>query len=849
MAEREGHESAPEDSLNPFLVSAVDPLRTGPFQSDDTRQEHISDLPTGTMLGDRYELTRELGRGGMGQVYRGRDTILDRTVAVKVIRPRDPKLRDRSLYETILRDAFVEEARIGAGLTHPAIATVHDFGFHGAEPFIVFEYIAGETLGEVIRHRHILPLEEVRLIIGPLAQALDFAHSQGVVHRDLKPENIRSTTQGHFKVLDLGLAKEFHNQVDWRFAGTPGYASPEQAGGLPCDGRTDQYALALIAYEMLTGHRVFEHSDWVEVLRMHCEQEPLPPQQFVPDLPESVCAALTRALQKDPNRRFGSCGEFALAIGCQLLSAPTALPEILRMAAVHMSGDWDSARFRLVRKGMTAYLILGQDALWGVYRGEIRSFPLQALTEITRNRWGSKLHLRFHRGAQVVRQSFVFAGRKDCGEWYQPLADVASRNTADAASSVSWQEVAPVVVMRRPPAMRYQGLGPVEFQDNRPRRLLPGLSVRAAMMGADAVVDVQDERLPQLGRTVHRRSGIAIKAVDTSGRSQLRARWFSGQVSQLSRWMLILIAVSFVATLLSNMVIALVGVTGIGAPLDPGESAAQRFTTVSIVVALIHGWPLVITVLTRWSLWPQFLRPAALAVLVLGMRPVGVLMGWLAAGVIGGRWASGWFTFLTLIDPVNAALVLFAFFLCRRAWRDYRDYRRLAPDAAKAVPTIRRTGGQLAMVTSCLYCLVLGGFQVWATYNFITSFSFPGNKSWQEREAITKFNEGVRLLKQDARLAEGVFRSVLPVWEELAGASRSRPEYRHNLASTHLNIGVSLALQGKTAGAIESLGRAIAEYERVGTENLGYHQHLGSYQSAVTLRDQLLVESSGKKAP
>src|SRR5262249_858265 len=152
-----------------------------------------------------------------------------------------------------------------------------DFGFHEGEPFIVFEYIAGETLRDVIRQRGRLPLEETRLILGPLAQALHFAHAYHVVHRDLKPENIRATAQGHFKILALGRAKEFGARADWRFVAPPAYASPEQAAGLPCDGRTDQYALALVAHEMFTGRRLFEQPDRSEVLRMHREQQPLSP--------------------------------------------------------------------------------------------------------------------------------------------------------------------------------------------------------------------------------------------------------------------------------------------------------------------------------------------------------------------------------------------------------------------------------------------------------------------------------------------------------------------------------------------------------------------------------------------
>jgi serine/threonine-protein kinase len=260
----------------------------------------------GVVLEDRYTLVNELGHGGMGRVYMGHDRRLgDRPVAVKVILPDN---RRGMITEAQMRCNFEDEARIGANLVHSMIATVYDYGVHEGVPFTVFEYIPGETLRDLLCRRGRLPLEEVKLIIAPIAQALDFAHSRHVVHRDLKPENIRATEQGAFKILDLGLAKEFRRAVDWAgFCGTPAYASPEQAQGLPCDGRTDQYALSLIVFEMLTGRRVFEDKDWKILLEKHRSQEPRLTHGLGTHLPESVLAALSRALQKDPNRRFATC--------------------------------------------------------------------------------------------------------------------------------------------------------------------------------------------------------------------------------------------------------------------------------------------------------------------------------------------------------------------------------------------------------------------------------------------------------------------------------------------------------------------------------------------------------------
>jgi serine/threonine-protein kinase len=769
----------------------------------------------------------------MGQVYLCRDSVLDRTVAVKVIRPRDPGLCERSLHEASLRKAFVQEARIGANLTHPAIATVFDFGFHGSEPFIVFEYIAGETLGEVIRRRGTMPLEEARLVLGPLAQALDFAHSHHVVHRDLKPDNIRATTRGHFKILDLGLAKEFRRQVDWTFAGTPAYASPEQAAGHACDGRTDQYALALIAHELLTGRRLFESTDLGELLRMHRDEEPESPRRFVLDLPEIVCTALLRALQKDPNRRFASCEEFAVALGCQLLNTPAPLPEILQLTAVRwMRGDWNSARLRVLRKGAAVYAVRGRDGLWVAYRGEIRCWPLRALADVRRNWWGSELQLHFQRAGQVVCLTLRFTGGKECQQWYEPLRGLPTLSAGAVRAQVEWPGVEPVVLMRRPPPMRYQTLGAVEFQDAKPQRADVGLQVRAAMMGADAVVDVQEERLPQLGRTVHRRSGMAIKAVDTAGRRELRSRWFATELSQLSRWMLRFISVSFLGTLVGSWLISVVGIGGIGIPLAPGQTVLQRLAMVTLVVVLIHSWPLVVTSLTRWSLWPQLLRAAALAVLALGAKTVAGLLGCLAAGVVHGQWVGSTVLLLTLLDPINLGLLLFACFLCRRAWRAYGEYRRVAPDAEQGIPSTRRVGGRLALAASGLYLALVGGFFTWGQYSFVSHFAFPGNDSWKEKEALNHFTEGTTRMTQDPLAAEAAFHSALPLWQELVEAPHPRAEHRQNLAATYHNLGVLMLRRGRPAEAEEAFRQAITQYEKVGADFPAYQNHRKGHEAA-----------------
>jgi tetratricopeptide (TPR) repeat protein/tRNA A-37 threonylcarbamoyl transferase component Bud32 len=815
----------PDQQTPPQPKTDDDPLRTKPYDSVEDRAEVPGEFSAGALLKGRYLLERVLGSGAMGQVYQARDLTLDRLVAVKVIRPRDPHLRNRTICEARLREAFAAEARIGAGLTHPAIATVFDFGFHGNEPFIVFEYIDGLTLSDLLAQRGRLPLEEARLVLGPLAQALDFAHSRHVVHRDLKPENLRATGQGHFKILDLGLAQEFRRESEWQFAGTPAYAAPEQAAGQPCDGRADQYALALIAQEVLTGHRVFEHHDWQELLRMQCEQEPPSPRTIVPDLPEAVCVALARALDKDPNRRFASCEEFAVALGCQFLSAPPPAPEILRLTAARgMSGQWRSTGLRISRRESAVHLALAADALWVVYRGEIRRWPLASVAGVRRNWWGNQLHLRVSDAAKPSRQSFLFASRKECRQWHDQLLSLTADQAPGGAGRGS-QLVPPVVLLRRRPEMRHQVLGAVEYKDAKPRRARVGLRLRAAMMGADAVVDVQEERLPEFKRTVRRASGMAIRAVDQAGRLEVRARWFADEASRIGYWMLALVGVSAVGTLLASLLLSAVSAGGIGVPLAPGETLARRLATSAAVIGLIHAWPLAAALLARLTLWPQLLWPAALSVLALGARPLAFLLGLLTTAAATGKWAGLAVHSLMLLDPINIALLIFGWFIYRRAAAAVADYRALVSAAEQRLPVRRRAVSGMAAWVSPVFAVSLAGFMAWTGYVNVATFALPGNDAWTEREALKLFNGGLAIVAQQPAQAEQAFRRALPLWEKLTTAATTRPEYRHNLAVTHQNIGAALARQNKLRDAEDAFHSAVAAYDRLEAFAPSYQGH------------------------
>jgi serine/threonine-protein kinase len=818
-----------------------DPLGTVSHPQTTSGNAPQVEFQRGTLLKNRYLLERVLGRGGMGQVFLASDQLLHRPVAIKVIRPRDPHLRNRTICETRLRDAFAEEARIGANLTHPAIAAVFDYGFHNDEPFIVFEHMDGETLRDLLKRRGRLPLEEARLIIGSLSQALDFAHSRHVVHRDLKPENIRATLQGHFKILDLGLAKEFRHTVDWFFAGTPLYASPEQAAGLPCDGRTDQYALAVITYEIITGHKVFENTDTNELLKMHLSQEPPSPEQFLPDLPQTVGSALARALRKEPNERFETCQQFAIAIGCQLLSTPIPLSELLLLTPVpRMFGLWGNSRFRLLRWGTPVYLGLAADALWVSYCGEIRRWPLHAISEVQRD-WegGDELHLLLHGSHKRNRQAFEFDNAAECRQWFEKLQNLIKQLPPGTSEETELPPIEPVVLMREHPVMRYQALATLEFKDAKRHRDEGGLLIPAAMIGADAVVDVQQERLPELGRTVWRKSGMAIRAVDAAGRLELRSRWFAAEVSQITALMILFIIVSFGCHLFGSFLVSVLGIVGIGLPLASVGTIFQQLIAVVLYIILIHSWPLIIIVLARWLVWPQLLRPAALSLLALGAVSLPRIIGRLSGATATGR-LQGLLPFLMFGDPLNLAFLLFSWLLCRRAWRVYSRYRAMVPAAEKEIPPLRRAATAITLASTFTFAALLWASAGWGGFRYVSGFAL--HDVFKERQALNHFNQGVAKMPQQPQEAEQAFRSALPLWEEIVRAAPFRPECRQNLGATYQNLGAALTLLGKPTEAEQAYRQAMLHYDKLETDFPSFHNHEKNREIARLNLTQLAIQ-------
>jgi eukaryotic-like serine/threonine-protein kinase len=261
----------------------------------------------GETIGERYEIEELVGHGGMSSVYKARDSLLERHVALKI-------LHEQYSGDDDFVERFKREARSVAQLQHPNIVTVIDRGEEDGRQFIVFEYIEGENLKEHVVRKGRLDVREALEIALEVARGLAFAHAQGLVHRDVKPQNILLNGDGRAKVTDFGIARSV--DVDGMtqtgtVLGTSNYIAPEQASGQRVDAHSDVYALGVVLYELLAGELPFPGESFVAVAMKHVH-EPAPNLLDVRgDVPLRVAAAVDRALEKDPEQRFPAMDAFA----------------------------------------------------------------------------------------------------------------------------------------------------------------------------------------------------------------------------------------------------------------------------------------------------------------------------------------------------------------------------------------------------------------------------------------------------------------------------------------------------------------------------------------------------------
>ncbi|MGD0612096.1 MAG: protein kinase [Anaerolineales bacterium] len=323
------------------------------------------------LLNNRYQLLDQLGKGGMAVVYRARDLMLERFVAVKLLREdysRDPAFQQR----------FRQEAKAAANLSHPNIVTVHDFGLDHGQLFLVMEFVPGTDLKTLIKQRgRFTPEEAVPLLIQACA-GIGYAHRAGLVHCDVKPQNMLVTPDQRLKVTDFGIARALSTvhpgeqaDVVW---GSPQYFAPEQASGAAPSPATDVYSLGVVMYESLTGSLPFQASTAVDLARLHMEAEPPRLTEMVPDIAPALEQILSKVLSKEPSQRYRTADQLgrvlmnfgnvrsapALTLTPESASLRTTLPTSTPELSPEPEIDWPSVGLGLV----ALVAVLGLIPLW-----------------------------------------------------------------------------------------------------------------------------------------------------------------------------------------------------------------------------------------------------------------------------------------------------------------------------------------------------------------------------------------------------------------------------------------------------------------------------------------------------
>jgi serine/threonine protein kinase len=323
----------------------------------------------------RYLVEAEIGRGAMGVVYRARDPKIDRLVAIKTISLAGQEPEEEEAY----RERFSEEARAAGRLSHPGIVTVFDAGEDPEthEPFLVMEFVAGKPLNKVMAESSgKLPLGTALQFAYEIAEALDYAHCQGVIHRDIKPANILIGEDGHAKITDFGVARinRAMTTAAGGIFGSPAYMAPEQLSGGPVDGRADLFSLGVVLYSMITGFRPFQGNSAQTVCFKVANVEPVPVTSFRTDMPPAIDAIVSRAIAKEPRQRYQSGAEMASDIqnlirdDASIAEATSFFTRSLQRKIDHSSVSRKRAARRLLWQGAT----LAMATVWALTGWQVK---------------------------------------------------------------------------------------------------------------------------------------------------------------------------------------------------------------------------------------------------------------------------------------------------------------------------------------------------------------------------------------------------------------------------------------------------------------------------------------------
>lgn len=431
-----------------------------PQDTIDWVASQSAEVAVGQKLANRYVLRSELGEGGMGKVFLAYDIALQRNVALKVT------LDAKSSVSLSSSNAF-SEGQKAALVNHPMIASVYDTGVHEGRPFTIFEYVDGVDLRKAMSDRpEGWPVEDVATLLWSLAEALDFAHARGVVHCDLKPENIALAPSGLPKILDFGLATRL-NAAAARdcFVGTAAYAAPEQARCQLIDGRSDQYALGLVVYELLSARRPFLEPYAASMLYAHAHFPPPSIAEFRKDLNAEIVTAVMRTLAKNPEERFATCREFAATFQAGLKST-RAGSAFEQRTDIHITATQSDS---LVAKLLAGSLESRGYRAWYYQRDALPGIPLrrQARDSMRASKVSLLLISRNSLGSQAFEDEV-----RDAGELGRPFLPILVDMSLDEFSA-------------RPPAWRpiLGAAAIIEYQRSNLENILNRLCQSLELMG------------------------------------------------------------------------------------------------------------------------------------------------------------------------------------------------------------------------------------------------------------------------------------------------------------------------------------------------------------------------------
>jgi len=317
------------------------------------------------VLNDRYQLDKQLGEGGMAIVYQASDLMLERTIAVKILRKDFSKSK-------AFQERFKEEARAAANLTHPNIVTVHDFGFDNDRLFIVMEHVPGNDLKQIIKKSGALPADHASRLFIQACAGIGYAHRAGLVHCDIKPHNMLVTPDHRLKVTDFGIARALasvkHDEQSQAIWGSPAYFSPEQAAGRAPSPASDVYSLGIVLFEMLTGELPFTDPSPQELALLHRYEAPPSAREMNPEISAELEEIIVKVLSKEPSSRYRTADQlgrivisFTEMLDSQIqVEIPAPLPEDKDLQAIlNLENKKTSKQWLTILLGLLSLITVG----------------------------------------------------------------------------------------------------------------------------------------------------------------------------------------------------------------------------------------------------------------------------------------------------------------------------------------------------------------------------------------------------------------------------------------------------------------------------------------------------------